>query len=35
LMSRKAIVRFPSSIIVAGICPAAIPQNKQSGTLRS
>ncbi len=25
-------VRFPSSTIVAGICPAAIPQNKQSGT---
>jgi hypothetical protein len=29
------MVRFPSSIIAAGISPAAIPQNKQSDTLRS
>ena len=35
LMSRKAMIRLLSSTTVAGICPATIPQDKQSGTTRS
>src|SRR4051794_12645278 len=32
-MSRKATIRSPSATFVAGMSPAAIPQNKHSGTL--